>query len=348
MLSSARVPDGLRSLLRRTVLRPRVPAMLARRFTPVLAAGRETIRQALLRDYFGKNDRWFQDGYLDTAEGRLECEQDITGRLQTVRERYIPWFNQFLPLQGARVLEIGCGTGIVSVAFAEQGASVTGVDIDPANLRVARERGVVHGLDVRFQAGSATDVKTMFSGECFDLIVFFASLEHMTCTERLQSIRDTWGMLADRGCWSVVETPNRLWVMDNHTSHLPFFAWLPDELAYRYSRYSPREALAGLYGDEATDGTMLDFQRRGRGMSYHEIELALDRDERFEVVSSLALWERRRNRLRGLLWSLTSEARFEELLRRFGPPIHRGFYQQSLNLLLRPVPKAGGDHDFTV
>lgn len=335
MLCASRTSSGVKDWLRRTLLRPPVPAAVARRFADLSPQGCERIRQALLRDYFSKNDRWFGTGYLETDEGRQECEEDVAGRLQMIRERYVPWFCAHVPMEGARVLEIGCGTGIACVALAEQGAVVTGVDIDEANLRVARERCAVHGVEVRLARCSAVDVKRLFGDERFDLIVFFASLEHMTLAERLQSIRDTWAMLAEGSLWSVVETPNRLWIMDNHTSRLPFFGWLPDELAFRYSRHSPRPALAGLYGDTVNDERMLDFLRRGRGLSYHEFELAMGRAEDLDVVSSLSLWMRRRNGLRNLLWRLTEESRFEDLLVRFGPPIHRGFFQPSLNLMIR-------------
>jgi hypothetical protein len=68
----------------------------------------------------------------------------------------------------------------------------------------------------------------LFSDRHFDYIIFYASLEHMTIEERMSAMRATWGMLSDGDLWCVIETPNRLWYHDGHTSLLPFYMWLPE------------------------------------------------------------------------------------------------------------------------
>jgi S-adenosylmethionine-dependent methyltransferase len=155
------------------------------------------------------------------------------------------------------------------VALAEQGALRTGVDLVERSLLVARERCAAHCVIAAFHCANATDVHRRFAGEAFDLILFFAALEHMTHAERIAAMRSTWEMLPPGGLWGVIETPNRLWPEDRHTSLLPFYHWLPDDLAYRYSRFSPRRDFAGLYTGDPHDATMTDYLRRGRGVSYH-------------------------------------------------------------------------------
>jgi hypothetical protein len=59
-----------------------------------------------------------------------------------------------------------------------------------------------------------------------------------------------------------------------HTSWLPFFQWLPDDLAFKYSRFSPRFNFGGMYGEETAE-RMLHFLRRGRGVSFHEFSLTM-------------------------------------------------------------------------
>jgi len=68
---------------------------------------------------------------------------------------------------GDRVLDVACGTGNVSLTAARRGATVTGVDITPAMLEMARERGEAIEIDVDWQAGDATDLP--FADDAFDV-----------------------------------------------------------------------------------------------------------------------------------------------------------------------------------
>jgi hypothetical protein len=63
-----------------------------------------------------------------------------------------------------------------------------------------------------------------------------------------------------------------------------FFHWLPDELAFRYARFSQRTNFRECY-NESTDERLLHFRRRGRGVSFHEFHVALGATDAFEVVS---------------------------------------------------------------
>ena len=165
-------------------------------------------------------------------------------------------------------MEIGCGTGSSTVALVEQGAMVTGVDIDGGALIVAKERSNAYGLEAEFRLLNSVEIADTFGANAFDFVIFFACLEHMTIAERLISLRDAWGMLPSEGLLVIVDTPNRLWYFDNHTSRLPFFHWLPDELAFQYSRFSSRENFRELYR-EYNENSKEHFLRRGRGMSFH-------------------------------------------------------------------------------
>lgn len=168
----------------------------------------------------------------------------------------------------------------------------------------------------------------------FDLVVFPASLEHMTLEERLEAIRTTWEMLPTGGLWCLLETPNRLWFFDQHTSRLPFFHWLPDDLALLYAQHSPRLSFRAKFG--TPDGAAwLDLARAGRGVSFHELEVAVGPLARLEVVSSLALHVRRNNVVRAVAWWFSQRRGYERFLQRHGPRIHCGYYQEILDLLLR-------------
>jgi S-adenosylmethionine-dependent methyltransferase len=243
----------------------------------------------------------------------------------------VPWLDEVRPLQGTSILEIGCGTGASTVALAEQGAEVSAVDVDASSLVVASERCRSYGLDVGFTHANATEVHQLFAGRHFDYIIFYAVLEHMTTEERLSAMRATWQMLSAGGLWCVIETPNRLWYYDSHTSLLPFHMWLPDELAFEYSRFSPRDNYRELYR-EYTDEAKLHFLRRGRGVSFHEFELAMKPVGELRIKSSLHETNKRSWPIRLLKRRLSNDQRYISLLRRIAPDLHEGFLQSFLYL----------------
>jgi SAM-dependent methyltransferase len=63
-----------------------------------------------------------------------------------------------LPLEGARVLDVACGSGNVSIAAARRGAEVVGVDVTPEMLDLARSRAEAEGVRCRFVRGSFDDL----------------------------------------------------------------------------------------------------------------------------------------------------------------------------------------------
>ena len=306
----------------------RPPGHLRANFRGVDKRKVELIELSLRENYFVRNPR----EYLSTDWGKSDLENHLFGRLETDRETTIPWLDKARPLKGASILEIGCGTGCSTVALAEQGAEVTAVDVDEGSLVVAGERCRAYGLDVSFAHANATEVGRLFRGRRFDFIIFYAALEHMTVEERMTAMRATWNMLSDGDLWCVIKTPNRLWYYDAHTSLLPFHMWLPDELAFEYSRFSPRVNYRELYR-EYTDESKLHFLRRGRGVSFHEFELTMKPAAELKVKSSLNATGGR-GILGRVTWRFSNEHRYISLLRRIAPELHGGFLQSFLDLII--------------
>ena len=214
---------------------------------------------------------------------------------------------------------------------------MTALDVHREALAVAELRCRAHGLtNVSFVEANAQDLARIFPDGAFDMIVFFAVLEHMTLDEREASLQAAWRVLGPGKFLSLTETPNRLWFYDGHTAHMPFFHWLPDELAFRYSSLSPRYPFNTQFR-ELSPEAMLAFRREGRGFSFHELDLALGRDSAYRVVSDQVAFIARRNPVKLLKRIVTGEPRRERLLEGYAPERHAGFFRQHLNLVIQKV-----------
>jgi S-adenosylmethionine-dependent methyltransferase len=184
-------------------------------------------------------------------------------------------------------------------------------------------------LKADLQLMNATQAATRYAADPPDMVIFFACLEHMTLDERLEALPALWSILPRDGLLVLVETPNRLWYTDQHTAWLPHFQWLPDELALRYSRFSPREVFKDRY-KEPTPQAMLDFARQGRGVSYHELDLTIGRADSLRVVSSMSSFRGWRHQLR----RPRRDRQFARFLRKLRPDLHEGFAEPWLDLVI--------------
>lgn len=241
-----------------------------------------------------------EKNYLDrgNTKNRLSAEEynkaisgQVFDRLDYNRNRIAPWLNKVKDLKGASVLEIGCGTGISTLAMMEQGAVVTGVDVDGGALEVAKDRLKIAGFEPDVHLVNGDEIGDRFGDKNFDYVIYYAVLEHMTVQERLKSLEQAWKMLKKDGYLAIIETPNRLWYYDSHTAAMPFYDWIPDDLAFYYSKFSDRANFKDSYR-ELSDENMMKFLRWGRGASYHELEVAIAPLDNLKVVSSLMKFEK--------------------------------------------------------
>ena len=267
-----------------------------------------------------------------TDEGDLDAA--LAGALVEDRYANVPWLNAALPLDGARILELGCGTGESTLALAEQGAIVTGVDIDNDALQVGRERLRLHDLNAEFLTGNAANLDTTLKTRTFDAVIFFASLEHMTHSERCGAMTQSWSLVRPGGIWSVIEAPNRLWFWDGHTSMSNFYNWLPDSVAWQWAKHAQREAFAdAIESDKAINDVQL--ARWGRGVSFHEFDIVFDDVRALDVVSDKTGFLRRSNPFMMAHGLVSRTRKYERFLERLEPDIHAGFFRQYLDLIIR-------------
>jgi SAM-dependent methyltransferase len=109
-------------------------------------------------------------GGRGSHEAYAEWEYGV-GR--SLLREYSRWFGA---LEGKRVLDIGCGLGGKSVAYAEAGAVVTGVDIDPRHAGGASRYARKMGSPVEVATGDASDLP--FLEDSFDIVIANDSMEH--------------------------------------------------------------------------------------------------------------------------------------------------------------------------
>ena len=242
---------------------------------------------------------------LSTREYNNSLNVQLFERLAYNRNRIAPWLNSIRSLKGANILEIGCGTGISTLALSEQGANVTGIDVDEGALKVAKDRMKLAGLKSDLHLMNADEINENFK------------------------TKKSWDMLPVGSFLSVIETPNRLWYYDSHTAAMPFYDWLPDELAYYYSKFSERQNFKDLYR-ELSDDNMLSFLRWGRGASYHEFELAIAPLNKLNIVSSLMQFEKT-----ALLKAGIKGIRYIRFLKSLNNNLHNGFCYPYLDIVFK-------------
>jgi 2-polyprenyl-6-hydroxyphenyl methylase / 3-demethylubiquinone-9 3-methyltransferase len=110
-------------------------------------------------------DRWWD------SEGDFKPLHDINpARLEFIDER--------AGLAGKRVLDIGCGGGILAEAMAERGARVTAIDMAAAPLAVAQIHLRESGLDVEYLKSTAEAHAEAHASE-YDVVTCLEMLEHV-------------------------------------------------------------------------------------------------------------------------------------------------------------------------
>jgi 2-polyprenyl-6-hydroxyphenyl methylase/3-demethylubiquinone-9 3-methyltransferase len=81
-------------------------------------------------------------------------------------------------LRGKRVLDVGCGGGLLSEAMAKAGANVTGIDLGTATVEVAELHALESGVAVRYLRESA-EQHAMENAGAYDIVTCMEMLEHV-------------------------------------------------------------------------------------------------------------------------------------------------------------------------
>nr|Q47GP8.1 RecName: Full=Ubiquinone biosynthesis O-methyltransferase; AltName: Full=2-polyprenyl-6-hydroxyphenol methylase; AltName: Full=3-demethylubiquinone 3-O-methyltransferase [Dechloromonas aromatica RCB] len=98
--------------------------------------------------------------------------------LHDINPLRIDWIDQAISLAGKRVLDVGCGGGLLSEGMAVRGANVTGIDLSEKPLGVAKLHLLETGQKVDYRKISVEELAEQMPGE-FDAVTCLEMLEHV-------------------------------------------------------------------------------------------------------------------------------------------------------------------------
>jgi len=98
--------------------------------------------------------------------------------LHEINPLRLEWIDSHAPLAGKKVLDVGCGGGILAEAMAARGAHVTGIDLGGKSLRVAELHLLQSKAAVAYEEASAEQFADRHAGE-FDVVTCMEMLEHV-------------------------------------------------------------------------------------------------------------------------------------------------------------------------
>ena len=98
--------------------------------------------------------------------------------LHEINPLRLDWIDQRAALAGKRVLDVGCGGGILAEAMAGRGAAVTGIDLSEKSLRVAELHLLQSKAQVSYEFAAVDDYAERHAG-AFDVVTCMELLEHV-------------------------------------------------------------------------------------------------------------------------------------------------------------------------
>jgi 2-polyprenyl-6-hydroxyphenyl methylase/3-demethylubiquinone-9 3-methyltransferase len=125
--------------------------------------------------------------------------------LHEINPLRLDWIDRLALLAGKRVVDVGCGGGILAEAMARRGARVTGIDLSAKPLQVAQLHALEAGVAVDYRETSAEAMAAQ-SPAAFDVVTCMEMLEHVP--DPASTVR-ACGSLARPGGWVFFSTINR-------------------------------------------------------------------------------------------------------------------------------------------
>ncbi|KXJ67425.1 bifunctional 3-demethylubiquinol 3-O-methyltransferase/2-polyprenyl-6-hydroxyphenol methylase [Achromobacter xylosoxidans] len=159
----------------------------------------------------------------DTAQASVNADQAEIDKFSALASRWWDPESEFKPLHainplrlewiqecagsltGRKVLDVGCGGGILSEAMARSGAEVTGIDLADKSLKIARLHGLESGVKVEYRKVPVEELAAEQPGQ-YDVVTCMEMLEHVPDPA---SIVRACSTLVKPGGWVFFSTLNR-------------------------------------------------------------------------------------------------------------------------------------------
>ncbi|HZC16194.1 MAG TPA: bifunctional 2-polyprenyl-6-hydroxyphenol methylase/3-demethylubiquinol 3-O-methyltransferase UbiG [Caulobacteraceae bacterium] len=192
------------------------------------------------------------DGWWDPNGKFAPLHRFNPVRLDFIREHALARFGRDTkaraPFEGLRLLDIGCGGGLLCEPMRRLGFEVTGVDASERNIAVAAAHAEAMGLAIDYRAATAEALLT--GGEArFDVVLNMEVVEHVA--EPGQYLRDCARLLKPGGLM-IVATLNRtmkaLALAKIGAEYV--LRWLPPE-THDWRRFLKPDEIRGFLGGEA-------------------------------------------------------------------------------------------------
>ncbi len=133
---------------------------------------------------------------------------DVTGEFRPLHELNplrLDWVDRLASLPGKRVVDVGCGGGILAESMAQRGATVLGIDLSVKPLRVAELHALESGVKVDYREVSAEALASEKPAH-FDVVTCMEMLEHVPDPAQTMAACAT---LVKPGGWVFASTINR-------------------------------------------------------------------------------------------------------------------------------------------
>jgi 2-polyprenyl-6-hydroxyphenyl methylase/3-demethylubiquinone-9 3-methyltransferase len=142
--------------------------------------------------------------------------------LHEINPLRLEWINGRAPLAGKRVLDVGCGGGILAESMARKGGDVTGIDLSDKALKVADLHSLESGIQVRYEKIAVEELAAREP----------ASYDVVTCMEMLEHVPDPASVV--RACAALAKPGGQLFFSTlNRNSKAYLFAILGAEYLLR-------------------------------------------------------------------------------------------------------------------